>query len=109
MLELTDANFSQEVLKNKGVVLVDFFADWCGPCHMLEPIFKELEKEYKDKVLFSKMDVDKNQDTTFKYRLSAIPVILMFKGGNLMYTIVGVQTKSILKEKLDQLLVDTNI
>jgi len=78
---LTDKDFEEKVEKNQGVVMVDFYADWCGPCKMAAPIIEELSDEYKGKVVVAKMDVDANQQTTGKFGIMSIPTMIIFKAG----------------------------
>ena len=85
-------NFEVEVLKNKGVVLVDFFATWCGPCKMTGPIIDQLAEEVKD-VKFVKVDVDQNQELSSQYQIFSIPTFLIFKDGEVVSQFVGAQSK----------------
>lgn len=85
-------NFDAEVLKNKGIVLVDFFATWCGPCKMTGPIIDQLAEEVKD-VKFAKVDVDQNQELSSQYQIFSIPTFLIFKGGEVVGQFVGAQSK----------------
>lgn len=101
---LTDANFEQEVLKDNGVVLVDFWAPWCGPCRMLAPVVEELAKEYEGKAKVCKLNTDEAPQASAKYAISSIPTLLFFKKGELVGQTVGLQSKSALQEKLNSLL-----
>ncbi len=103
-IQLTDANFEAEVIKSGIPVLVDFWAPWCGPCRMIGPVIEELAKEYAGKVKVCKLNTDENQETASNYRISAIPTILLFKGGKLAHELVGLQPKEELKKHLDELL-----
>jgi thioredoxin 1 len=103
-IQLTDANFEQEVLKSALPVLVDFWAPWCGPCRMIGPVVEELAKEYAGKVKVCKLNTDEAQDTASKYNISAIPTILLFKAGKVAQELVGLQKKEELKKHLDALL-----
>ncbi|QZE14332.1 thioredoxin [Halosquirtibacter laminarini] len=103
-IEVTDANFDEVVIQSEQPVLVDFWAEWCGPCRMLTPVVEELAKEYEGKVVVTKMDVDNNQGTAAKYGIRNIPTILFFKGGEVVDKQVGAVPKTILASKLDSLL-----
>jgi len=103
-IQVTDANFEAEVVKSPLPVLVDFWAPWCGPCRMVGPVIDELAKEYAGKVKVCKLNTDENQDTASKYQISAIPTMLLFKGGKLVQQLVGLQPKEELKKHLDELL-----
>jgi len=103
-LELTDANFEELVLKSDKPVLVDFWAAWCGPCRMLAPIVEELGKDYADKVIVGKVDVDSNQKYAAQYGVRNIPTVLLFKGGEVVEKQVGVAPKKTYTDKIDALL-----
>lgn len=103
-LEITDASF-QEVLKSGKPVVIDFWAEWCGPCRMVGPIVEELANDYADKVVIGKVDVDSNDEITSKYGIRNIPTILFFKDGEIVDKQVGAAQKSVLVEKIDKLLV----
>ncbi len=103
-IQVNDANFEQEVLKSALPVLVDFWAPWCGPCRMIAPVIDELAREYDGKVKVCKLNTDESPDTAANYRISAIPTVLMFKGGKLVQELVGLQPKEELKKHLDELL-----
>ncbi len=98
IVHVTDANFEDEVLKSDVPVLVDYWAEWCGPCKMIAPVLEEIAKDYDGKVKICKMDVDANQDTPQKFGIRGIPTLMMFKGGNAEATKVGALSKNQLSE-----------
>ncbi|HPS46290.1 MAG TPA: thioredoxin [Bacteroidales bacterium] len=103
-LEFTDANFEELVIKSDKPVLVDFWAEWCGPCRMLTPLVNELSQEYEGKALIGKVDVDSNPGIAAKYGIRNIPTILFMKGGQVVDKQVGAVPKNVLSGKLDSLL-----
>jgi len=104
VLQVTDANFEQEVIKSEMPVMVDFWAEWCGPCKVVGPTVEELAKEYEGKVKIAKMDVDSNRETPTKFGIRNIPTLILFKNGDVFQTIVGAHPKSHLEEELKKLL-----
>jgi len=100
-LELTDTNFEELVLKSDKPVLVDFWAEWCGPCRMVGPVVEELSEEYDGKAVVGKVDVDSNPGISAKYGIRNIPTLLLFKGGEIVDKQVGVAQKSVLAQKID--------
>lgn len=102
-LQITDANL-EEVLQTDKLVVIDFWAEWCGPCKVVGPIIDEISKEYKDKVVIGKIDVDNNDEAATKYNIRNIPTILFIKNGEIVDKIVGVTSKKPLVEKINQLL-----
>ena len=98
---VTDASFEQEVLKASGPVLVDFWAEWCGPCKMIAPILDEVSESYKDKLQIAKMNVDENPQTPPKYGIRGIPTLMLFKNGQVEATKVGAVSKSQLSAFID--------
>ena len=98
---ITDSSFDEEVLKSDVPVLVDFWADWCGPCKMIAPIVAELAEEYDGQVKFAKMDVDANPSTPMQFGIRGIPTLLIFDGGSAVDQVVGAVPKSVLKSRLD--------
>jgi len=103
-LEFTDANFEELVIKSDKPVLVDFWAEWCGPCRMITPLVVELSNDYAGKAVIGKVDVDANQGITLKYGVRNIPTILFFKNGVVVDKQVGAVPKQKLAEKLDALM-----
>ena len=100
-VEVNDSNFEQIVLQAKTPVLVDFWAEWCGPCRMVAPVVEELAEEYSDRVSFAKLDVDQNPRTASQYGVMSIPTLLIFKNGAPVSNIVGFRPKADLKRSLD--------
>lgn len=94
LLQVSDADFEQEILKSELPVLVDFWAAWCGPCRAIAPVIEELAKDYAGKVKIAKMNVDENSKTPVKYGIRAIPTLILFKNGNVMEQITGAVSKS---------------
>ena len=101
IVHVTDASFEAEVLNADGPVLVDFWAEWCGPCKMIAPVLDELSGEYDGKIKICKMDVDANQGTPGKFNIRGIPTLIIFKGGNAEATKVGALSKAQLVEFID--------
>ena len=99
-LEITDSNFETEVLKSDKVSLLDFWAEWCGPCRVLTPIVEELAKEYDGKAVIGKVNVDDNPEISAKFGIRNIPTVLYIKNGEVVDKQVGAVPKSMLEEKL---------
>ena len=100
-VELTDGNFEQEVLKSDQPVLVDFWAEWCGPCRMIGPVVEEMAGEYDGKAKIGKVDVDSNPEVSVKYGIRSIPALLIFKDGEVVDQIIGAVPKTHLTKQLD--------
>lgn len=100
---ITDASF-EETIAAGGLVVVDFWAEWCGPCKMIGPIVEDLSNEYEGKAVIGKVDVDENPDVCEKYGIRNIPTLLFFKNGEVVDKIVGAAQKGALKEKIDALI-----
>lgn len=100
---LTDATFDQEVLKSQTPVLVDFWAEWCQPCKLVEPVVDELEKEYEGKMKVGKVNVDENQ-VSGQYGIMSIPTLMIFKNGQPVKSMVGAQSKENFKKAIDEAL-----
>lgn len=101
---ITDSNFKEEVLDKNGVALLDFWAEWCGPCRMIGPIIEDLSSEYKDKATIGKVNVDDNANITMEYGVRNIPTLLFFKDGVLVDRHVGATSKKVLTDKLEALM-----
>jgi thioredoxin 1 len=99
--ELTDSNFESEVLKSDRPVLVDFWAEWCGPCKMLAPTIDKIANDYAGKVKVGKIDTDSNREVSMKYGISAIPTVILFKDGQVAQKFVGLRGEKDFKEALD--------
>jgi len=100
----TDNNFDEEVINSESPVLVDLWAEWCGPCLMIGPIIEEIANEYEEKIKVGKLNVDDNQKTAAKYGVRSIPTLLFFKGGELVDQIVGAQSKAKIVEVVEKIL-----
>jgi thioredoxin 1 len=100
--EIMDNGFNEEISSSDTPVVVDFWAPWCGPCKMLGPVIEELSQEYSGKVKFFKLNVDNNPITSQQFRVSSIPTVMVFKGGNTVDTMVGFRPKAALKELIDR-------
>ena len=103
-IDVNDANFDEQVVNSDKLVLVDFWAEWCGPCRMVAPIVKELSEDYKGQIVVAKLDVDGNPETSVKYGIRNIPTILFFKGGKVVDKQVGAVLKGNLASKIDALI-----
>ena len=100
---LNNDNFNKEVLESDQLVLVDFWATWCGPCQMIAPVVEQIAKEHSDKLKVGKVNVDDNQELAIKYGVMSIPTLMFFKAGNLVNTGVGFHSKTELEEIINSL------
>jgi thioredoxin 1 len=103
ILTLTQENFAQQVLQSPSPVLVDFWAEWCGPCKMIAPLLDELADEYNGKVKIGKVNVDEHQELAAKYNVTAIPTLLFIKNGQVVEQVRGAKSKRDLKASLDRM------
>lgn len=103
-LQISDANFEQEVLKSDLPALVDFWAAWCGPCRAIAPVIEELAQVYLGKVKVAKMNVDENAQTPAKYGIRAIPTLILFKNGNVVEQITGAVSRSQIENAIKKML-----
>jgi len=109
VLEVTDANFDAEVLKSEQVVLVDFWAAWCGPCKMIAPAVDAVAESYAGKLKVAKVNVDQNGATPGRYGIRGIPALLFFKDGKVADQIVGYVTQNVIEEKVERLLASARV
>ena len=101
IIHLSDDSFEQKVLQSQLPVLVDYWAEWCGPCKMIAPILEDISKEYADRLVVAKLNIDDNQQTPPKYGIRGIPTLMLFKNGNVEATKVGALSKSQLMAFID--------
>lgn len=101
-LTFTDSNFAEEVISSPTPVLVDFWAQWCGPCKIVDPIVEELAKEYEGKLKVGRLNVDENQQTSSAYNVMSIPTLLIFKNGQPVKSMIGAQAKGSFKKGIDE-------
>jgi len=104
IVHVSDATFEEQVLNSGGPVLVDYWAEWCGPCKMIAPILDEIADEYADKLTIAKINVDENQTTPQKYAVRGIPTLMIFKNGEVAGTKVGAMSKSQLAAFIDSVI-----
>ena len=102
--EFTDQNFDSDVQESDIPVLIDFWAEWCGPCKAIAPVLEEIAEEYKGKIKVGKVDVDKNQNTSIKYGVRSIPTLLFMKDGEIINQLVGAVPKSNITDILNEVL-----
>ena len=102
IFEVNDANFDQDVLKSEQPVLVDFWAAWCSPCRAIAPIVDELAQHFQGKIKVGKMDVDRNSATPMRYKVTGIPTLLVFKGGQVVEQLVGYRPKEAIQQALEK-------
>lgn len=99
---VTDATFEQEVIKADTPVLVDYWAEWCGPCKMIEPLLHELADEYNGRIRIAKLNIDENQQVTSQFKIRGIPTLMIFADGKVQGMKVGAVTKGVLKDFIEQ-------
>jgi thioredoxin 1 len=102
VVQITDHGFDEQVIKGKGLILVDFWAEWCGPCRMVAPILDELAVEYEGRVTIAKLNVDENRESAARFGIRSIPTILFFKDGAQVEQVIGALPKPALKAKVQQ-------
>ena len=104
VLDVTDQNFEEEVIKSTQPVLVDLWAPWCGPCRMVAPVVESLAKKYEGKFKFCRLNVDENQRTAAQYGIMSIPTLMFFKDGKVADTVIGAVPETVLQPKIEALL-----
>jgi len=102
--DVTDANFEAEVLKSDKTIMVDFWAEWCGPCRMVSPILDQIAAEHSDKIEIVKLNVDDNPQTAIKYQITSIPAMKVYRGGEVVKTVIGAKPKPALEADLAEFL-----
>ncbi|PHV70837.1 thioredoxin [Sporanaerobium hydrogeniformans] len=102
--KFTDNNFEEEAIQSSVPVVVDFYADWCGPCKMIAPVIEELAKDYEGKVKIGKVNTDENRGVATKYNVMSIPTIVFLKDGKVVDTVVGAVPKTVLEQKINAML-----
>ncbi|MBI2883182.1 MAG: thioredoxin [Candidatus Methylomirabilis oxyfera] len=102
VIHISDHDFDEQVIKGKGLILVDFWAEWCGPCRMVAPILDELATEYEGQVTIAKLNVDENRQSSARFGIRSIPTILFFRDGVQVEQIIGALPKSAMKAKVQQ-------
>jgi thioredoxin 1 len=106
--EVSSTEFESQVIENSKAqpVVVDFWAPWCGPCHMITPIIEELDADYQGKIQFRKLNTDESPDVASRFNVMSIPTLILFKNGQVADTVIGVQSKAALRKKFDENLED---
>ena len=104
VLKVTDETFDEEIINSEIPAVVDFWAEWCGPCKMVSPVVEELAREYKGRIKIASMDVDGNRRTPGRFGIRNIPTLILFKGGEVAQTIIGAYPKSYIDEEIKKLL-----
>ena len=102
--KFTDSNFQEEALQSSVPVVVDFYADWCGPCKMMSPVIEELARDYEGKVKIGKVNTDENRAVASKYNVMSIPTIILIKDGQVVDQVVGAVPKTVLEQKINNML-----
>ncbi|MBD3300439.1 MAG: thioredoxin [Candidatus Moranbacteria bacterium] len=108
VIKLSDADFTKEVKDQKGLVLVDFWAPWCGPCQMMGPIVDDLAEQYKDKIKFGKLNVDENPNTAKEFQIMSIPILMFFKDGKKINELLGAHDEETVIDKIEEVLANNN-
>lgn len=103
ILKLTDADFEEKV-KSEPLIVVDFWAEWCGPCRMVAPVLEELANEYSDRLAVGKVNVDENRQTAARFGIRSIPTLMFFRDGSRVDQVIGAHPKATIKAKIDHLL-----
>jgi thioredoxin 1 len=104
IVQITDQNFGEAVLKSDKPVVIDFWAAWCRPCLMMAPIFEEFSREYASKMVFAKLNTDENQQTAFKLGIQGIPTLIFFSGGREVNRVVGLESREMLRRSIESAL-----
>ncbi len=103
--DVTDATFAEEVLNSKDTIMVDFWAEWCGPCRAVSPILDQIAEEHADKIKIVKLNVDDNPQMAMKYQITSIPAMKVFRGGEVVKTVIGAKPKPAIEADLAEFLV----